>query len=674
MRSVSPERQIEAVCLLARYLCQDHTTSDTWLEAARLAAVAAGADMSVVLECLPGDREFAVRSAYGWTDAPGTSAYSGLRSVAARALESPTGPLVVADVAGAGHEPAAALVQGVRAACAAVVGEPDAPFGALLVYSREPGTFSDTTAASVESLAAVLGLAVRRAQRAAELEREREERVRLAALVEGTDDAIVSATLDGTILSWNPGAERLYGYAADEIVGANVSILVPTEHDADRRHLMERVRLGQRIPAFDAEHRRKDGSLVTVSLSLSPVRDQGGVVTAFAGIAHDVTETRRFESELRQLAKMEAVGRLAGGLAHDFNNMLTVIDGYSQLLLMKLPADSAERGLVEEIHKAGERAADLARQLMVFSRKSMVEPTVLNLSDVVQSDVEMLKRVIGEDITIETHLATDLDHVMVDRAQFDQVLVNLVINARDALPDGGRITIETSNVDVAPGSGLGPRDVAAGQYVRLSVTDTGMGMDPATLERIFEPFFTTKGSGTGLGLAMLQTFVMQSGGQVTVDSQPDHGTCFAIYLPTVALPVVAASGSAVTETPSGSETILVVEDDDAVRVFTEAVLKAAGYEVLGASNGADALALAHATTRPIDMLMSDVVMPVLGGHALAAQFAVPHPEAKVLFTSGYTPETVTRRGISIPAGQFLQKPYSPAALCRKVRQILGAED
>jgi CheY-like chemotaxis protein len=344
---------------------------------------------------------------------------------------------------------------------------------------------------------------------------------------------------------------------------------------------------------------------------------------------------------------MEAVGRLAGGLAHDFNNMLTVIDGYSELALMKLPDDSPVRGLVDEIHKAGERAADLTRQLMVFSRKSMVEPHVMDLSEVVEGAVATLTRIIGEDVAIETRLAADLHNVMADRSQLDQVLFNLVINARDAMPLGGKVIIETANVEFASAHGVGPREVPAGQYVMLAITDTGMGMDAATRARVFEPFFTTKGSGrgTGLGLAMVQSFVMQSGGHLAVYSEPGHGSTFKLYLPTVALPVAAVPSERPAEPPAGTETVLVVEDDDAVRVFTEAVLKAAGYEVLAAANGAEALDLARSTPRAIHLLMSDVVMPVLGGHALAEQMRSIHPEARVLFTSGYTPEAVSRKGI-----------------------------
>ena len=450
-----------------------------------------------------------------------------------------------------------------------------------------------------------------------------------------------------------------------------MSVLIPHDREGDRHVLVERLRAGQRIPAFDAIHRRKDGTPVTVSLSLAPVRDRRGAIVAFSGIAHDVTETRRLESQLRQSAKMEAVGRLAGGLAHDFNNMLTVIDGYSELVLMKLAADSPVRGLVEEIHKAGERAADLTRQLMVFSRKSMVEPQVLDLSEVVQADVDMLSRVIGEDVVIETSLAAGLDHVMADRTQLEQVLVNLVLNARDAMPTGGTVPITTANATLATPLRVRGHEVPPGQYVVLAVRDIGVGMDAATLRRIFEPFFTTKGSGrgTGLGLAMLQSFLMQSGGHVTVESEPGQGTTFHLYLPTVELPVAARPHAVTEAAPEGTETVLVVEDDDAVRVYTESVLRAAGYEVLTAANGAEALDLA-ARTPHLHLLMSDVVMPVLGGHALAEEFRRLHPQARVLFTSGYTPEAVSLRGVVIPAEQFIQKPYAPAALCRKVRGVL----
>ncbi|MGE3887710.1 MAG: PAS domain S-box protein [Vicinamibacterales bacterium] len=670
---MSPDRQVEAVALLGRYLWQDHSIDELVHQAARLAVEGTRADAALVLERTVGNRLSTARASLGWAEPPGVrdlALATGWHGPAV--LEATELVAIIDDLRDRPEEPPIFAAQGFRAAAAALIGDPARPFGVLGVYSRTRGALGASVAPFLSSLATTLGLAIRRVQLTAELNREREERFRLGSLVEGSDDAIVTATLQGTILSWNPGAERLYGYAAHEIVGQDVSVLVPAERNPDRQYLLERVRAGERIPAFDAEHRRKDGSPVTVSLSLSPVRGREGEIVALAGIAHDVTETRRLESHLRQSAKMEAVGRLAGGVAHDFNNMLTVIDGYSELSLLKLPGDSPVRALVEEIHKAGERAAELTRQLMAFSRKSMAEPQVLNLSEVVEATVATLTRIIGEDVRIETRLATNLQNVMADRSQLDQVLFNLVINARDAMPLGGTITIETANVEFHSAHGVGPREVPPGQYVLLAVTDTGVGMDAATRARIFEPFFTTKGSGrgTGLGLAMVQNFVVQSGGHLALYSEPGHGSTFKLYLPTVALPVAATRNEGPADAPAGTETILVVEDDDAVRMFTEAVLNAAGYEVIAASNGAEALERAQATPKPIHLLMTDVVMPILGGHALAEQIQSAHPEARVLFTSGYTPDAVSQKGIAIPARYFLQKPYSPAALCRKVRGVL----
>ncbi|MCC7181181.1 MAG: PAS domain S-box protein [Acidobacteria bacterium] len=670
---MSPHRQIEAIALLGRYLWQDHSIDELVQEAARLAVEGTRADAALVLERTVGNRLSTARASLGWAEPPGIRDLTlGTGWHGPAVLEAPGVVAIIDDLRDRPEEPPVFAARGFRAAAATLIGDPARPFGVLGVYSRTRGALDTGIVPFLSSLATTLGLAIRRAQLTAELNREREERFRLGSLVEGSDDAIVTATLHGTILSWNPGAERLYGYAAHEIVGQDVSVLVPAERDPDRQRLLERVCAGERIPAFDAGHRRKDGSPVTVSLSLSPVRGREGEIVALAGIAHDVTETRRLESHLRQSAKMEAVGRLAGGVAHDFNNMLTVIDGYSELALLKLPGDSPVRSLVEEIHKAGERAAELTRQLMAFSRKSMAEPQVLDLSEVVEATVTTLTRIIGEDVRIETRLAPDLRNVMADRSQLDQVLFNLIINARDAMPLGGTITIETANVEFDSAHGVGPREVPPGQYVLLAVTDTGVGMDAATRARIFEPFFTTKGSGrgTGLGLAMVQNFVVQSGGHLAVYSEPGHGSAFKLYLPTVTLPVAATRSESAADAPAGTETILVVEDDDAVRVFTEAVLNAAGYEVLAASNGAEALERAQATSTAIHLLMSDVVMPVLGGHALAEQMRSIHPEARVLFTSGYTPDAVSRKGIAIPPRYFLQKPYSPAALCRKVRGVL----
>lgn len=639
-------------------------------ETARLAAVCTSALTALLLEWVPAQDTFSIRASHGWPAALHDRQLTGPATSLAAAAMNGNG-LIRRDLAGGADQPPLASPR-IRSGAAVPIADDTCRFGVLAVYSPDAAAFGDGTLRTLDGLAILASAAITGGRRAADLDGERDERLRLASLVEGSDEAIMSATLEGAFLAWNPGAERLYGYSSAEVLGRDVSILIPPGREADRHRMIERVRSGARIPAFDAMHRRKDGSPVTVSLSLSPVKDRHGRIVAVAGIAHDVTETRRLEAELRQLAKMEAVGRLAGGLAHDFNNMLTVIDGYSQLVLMKLPADSPIRGLIEEIHKAGERAADLTRQLMVFSRKTMVDPRVLNLSDIVRSNTGMLSRVVGDDISVVTSLEPELAHVMADRSQLEQALVNLVLNARDAMPAGGRLLISTANVRVDAPRSASPRDLPPGQYVELTVSDTGVGMDASTRGRLFEPFFTTKGSGrgTGLGLAMLQHFVMQSGGFVTVESEPGEGSRFRTYLPTVPLPLAPGVAVANDEAPSGSETVLVVEDDQAVRMFTEAVLLAAGYHVLSAANGSEALLLGRAHRGPLHLLITDVVMPGLDGHALAAQFETLRPEGRVLFTSGYTPDAVSRRGIAIPAARFIQKPYAPAALCRHVRTVL----
>ena len=442
---------------------------DVLAETVRLAAKCTTAQAALLLEWVPARSAFTIRASHGWPASPHDDDVA--RPASGHAIAAMNGHgrgLVRRDLASRPDEPGLFAAHALQSGAAVPIADGARSFGVLAVYSQDAVAFADDTLHTLDGLAALAAAAITGGRQAADLDGERDERLRLASLVEGSDDAIVSATLEGTILAWNPGAERLYGYPAHEILGQDVSILIPAERAADRRLMLERVRAGARIPAFDATHRRKDGSPVAVSLSLSPVKDCHGRVVAVAGIAHDVTETRRLEAELRQLAKMEAVGRLAGGLAHDFNNMLTVIDGYSQLVLMKLPEDSPIRGLIEEIHKAGERAADLTRQLMVFSRKTMVDPRVLNLSDVVRSNAEMLSRVVGDDISLVTSLEPALAHVMADRSQLEQVLVNLVLNARDAMPAGGRLSLATANVrfDTRPG-GLAAR--AAGGAVRRAL-------------------------------------------------------------------------------------------------------------------------------------------------------------------------------------------------------------
>jgi two-component system, cell cycle sensor histidine kinase and response regulator CckA len=380
-------------------------------------------------------------------------------------------------------------------------------------------------------------------------------------------------------------------------------------------------------------------------------------------------ERLQLQQDLARAQKLEAIGRLAGGVAHDFNNVLTAILGSAELLMMDTPPGEHAREEVEIIRDAAARAQDLIRQLLAFSSRQVLQPVVLDLNDLITDLGRMLRRLIGEDLTLDTDLARDLCAVRADPGQVEQVLVNLAVNARDAMPDGGRLAIRTENVDVTDGG-----DVPAGPYVRIEVTDTGTGMDAPTLARVFEPFFTTKerGKGTGLGLASVYGIVRQSGGHIAVTSTPGVGTSFRIHLPRVDAPVDAAPAPRVVSVPpAGSETVLVAEDEQMVRVLIRKVLEQAGYTVLLASGGAEALQLAARHAGPIQILVTDVVMPGMNGRELARRLLELRPDTKVLYLSGYADDAVERHGVLDPGTAFMQKPFSPGALANRVREVLG---
>ncbi len=382
------------------------------------------------------------------------------------------------------------------------------------------------------------------------------------------------------------------------------------------------------------------------------------------------------EKELRQAQKVEAIGRLAGGVAHDFNNILTAILGYSDLLLMRIKADDPLRGSAEEIRKAAQRAAALTRQLLAFSRKQILEPKVVNLNDILNDLSKMLHRMIREDIELATRGALDLGRVKVDPGQIEQVIINLVVNARDAMPRGGKLTIETANVVLDEMCALRMGDVAAGKYVVVAVSDTGTGMTPEVQARLFEPFFTTKeeGKGTGLGLAMCYGIVKQSGGHISVYSEPGHGTVFKIYLPRIEeAATVDAKRDRSGDLPQGKETILLVEDEPGLRQLTKLVLQDLGYTILEAANGCEALHIAkERSDRGVDLVFTDVVMPQMGGKELADHIHTMRPETKVLFSSGYTEDAIVHHGVLNEGVAFLHKPYTPGVLAHKVREVLDA--
>jgi signal transduction histidine kinase/CheY-like chemotaxis protein len=422
-------------------------------------------------------------------------------------------------------------------------------------------------------------------------------------------------------------------------------------------------------------NRRKDGRLYTEEVNITPIREARGEITHFIATKQDVTERKSMEEQLHHAAKMEAVGRLAGGVAHDFNNLLTIINGYTELLLETPASEIKPSTFLNEIKNAGERAASLTRQLLAFSRRQVLAPQVLDLNDVVSNVEKMLRRLIGEDVELRTVLDPSLGQVQADPGQIEQVIMNLAVNARDAMPSGGSLTIETSNVQLDQSFARSHVKVKPGPHVMLTVGDTGVGMTAETKAHIFEPFFTTKGKGkgTGLGLATVYGIVEQSGGTIWVYSELGQGTVFKIYLPPVS-EIPAAEGHLKTETDTtalGSETILVVEDEEGVRSLVRLALESGGYKVLETENPESALAKCADYDGPIHLLLTDVVMPQMSGPLVAEKVNSLRPSIKVLYMSGYTDDAVVRHGVLSEDMPFIQKPFTPMALRKKIREVLA---
>jgi two-component system, cell cycle sensor histidine kinase and response regulator CckA len=477
------------------------------------------------------------------------------------------------------------------------------------------------------------------------------------------------------IIYANPAFARITGYTEQEVVGRNPRFLQGAETDPVTTAAI-RDAIASGLPYVgEILNYRKDGSPFWSQVAISPIH-KDGEITHFVGVQSDISERKNLEDQLRQAQKMEAVGRLAGGIAHDFNNILLVVKGHSDFLVKQLSEDHPLRPSANEIGRAAGRASALTSQLLAFSRRQVLQPKEIDLSDIVAAIGPMLERLIGEDIELAASLAPDLGHVMADRSQIDQVIMNLVVNARDAMPAGGRLVIETANVTL---DGDEPRtwlELPSGAFVMLAVSDNGLGMDAATKERIFEPFFTTKrpGEGTGLGLATVYGIVRQTGGSIWVYSEPGEGTSFKIYFPRLAQAShLEPVGEVVEgEEPRGTETVLLVEDDEQARTLVHIMLEIQGYTVLAASNGGEALAVAEAHEGPIDLLVSDVVMPGMGGRELAKEAAARRPSIRVLFTSGYTGDSVTDHGIERDAA-FLPKPFDLGGLSRKIREVLDTD-
>jgi two-component system cell cycle sensor histidine kinase/response regulator CckA len=507
--------------------------------------------------------------------------------------------------------------------------------------------------------------------------RASEERFR--ALVENNSDALMLIDAEGRITYLSPSSGRHLGWTPDQMVRRSIfDFIHPDDRGLVGVRLAETLQYPGQPITEEVRFRHADGAwriMEDIVVNRLGEPSVGAIVVNL----RDVTERRKLEEQLRHAQKMEAVGQLAGGVAHDFNNLLTAILGYCNLMMDEIPENDPLRQDVEEIQSAGERAAALTRQLLAFSRRQILQPQVVDINALVKQLEKLLLRLISEEVELVITLAPDASPARVDPASVEQILVNLAVNARDAMPEGGRLTIETANVEVDDAYATTHSTIKPGRYVMLAVTDTGEGMDSATRARVFEPFFTTKdeGKGSGLGLATVYGMVKQNGGAIWVYSEPGHGSVFKVYLPPAATRTTASprveQGRRESDPTHGWETVLVVEDEDAVRALAREVLVRHGYVVLEARHGVDALRVAERHTDDIHLLVTDVVMPHMGGRQLAERLSSGRPNMKILFMSGYTDQAIVHRELT-PGAAFLQKPFAPAALARRVRNLLDEQD
>jgi PAS domain S-box-containing protein len=673
----SRERQQRAAAELGRYALDSRTVDDLLERAVATLREVLGVEYAKVLELSSDGSTLRLRAGVGWK--PGTvghaSVDAGDRASQAGYTLTAAGPVVVADWAEERRfAPPPLLVEhGVASGITVTIPGAGRPFGVLGAHSTTPQRFTDDDAQFVRMVANTVASAVARGNADGALRRSE---ARYRSLVDGAAYGIYRSSLDGRFLQVNPALVAMLGYGSEsELLEVDVATGVYAEPE-DRRQLIEQCSKadeGDQVEGVEVQWRRKDGKPMLVRLSGRMLREDG-VLAGFEMIAEDVTQRRALEDQLRQAQKMDAVGRLAGGVAHDFNNLLTVIMGETEMAQDASAAESDVRESLRAIRHAGESAAVLTRQLLTFSRRQILDPAVFAINDFVAQMDRMLRRLIGDDVEIVMNLAPDTGRVKVDRGQLEQVLVNLAVNARDAMPEGGRLLLETANATLDVDSAATHGGMPPGEYVVVTVSDTGTGMSEEVKSRVFEPFFTTKGEGkgTGLGLATSYGIIKQCRGHIAIYSEPGLGTTMRIYLPRVYErdSDVAPAGA---PSPRGTEAILLVEDDAALRTVTARILAAYGYSVLQAGSGEEALGLLSAQRQaPVQLLMTDVVMPGMGGGELAKRVRAARPGTKVLFTSGYSDEVMLRQLLREPEVVLLQKPFTPETLTRKVRAVLDA--
>jgi PAS domain S-box-containing protein len=501
-------------------------------------------------------------------------------------------------------------------------------------------------------------------------------------ILNSAGEGIFGLDLNGRVSFVNPTAARLTGYDSRELIGRNIHEMLHhtkadgTPHPQEECPIYAALKKGETRIKDNDLFWRKDGSSFPVDYAATPIGPGDGSSSVGAVVVfRDVTERLSLQNQFLQAQKMEAIGNLAGGIAHDFNNLLAAIMGYAEIIMMDFPANQPYHPYLQEIVKVANRGASLTRQLLAFSRKQIMQPRVFNLNEVVAEMDAMLRRLIGEDIDLVTILSPELEGVQADPAQIEQVIMNLAVNARDAMPTGGKLTIETANVHLDEAYAQAHHAVVPGPYVMLAMSDSGSGMDAETKSRIFEPFFTTKelGKGTGLGLATVYGIVKQSGGNIWIYSEPGQGTTFKIYLPRVVGDVESIKSEALPALHlPGSETILVVEDNDNLREVICKTLGKQGYVVLEAANGKDALQIFDNRTWPIDLLLVDVVLPQMSGAEVVKRLQEFDPNLKVLYMSGYTNNAIVHHGVLDTDVAFLQKPFKGTALLLKIRDVLDS--